>query len=381
MKVGYATGTFDLPHTGHFHFLKTCKTLCNILIVGITTDETALRQKRKPVLEYSSRHAIIENCAYVDIAIPHDGQSKPEAYSRLKFDVSFTCLEEYFDSAEFDELRAQCPHVQIIGIPRFQGVSSTQSIKNYQLNLLQSSQVLAIGITGSITKFGQYYVTKTLHFAHEDLFDTTADSFRFFDKEDVKLPRNYKHLNEAQEDYPFISGIVAGREIVINEFFKSKSWNVFESCNHPRYYQESLSHTIPKNSLQEFARYVQKARKFPVATTTLIMRYEGISLQELAPTLSGIELGKICCSVLDIIEEIRDHGVLHGDIHSKNILVNPKTLQVYIIDFGWTSAQFFKLSTFERNWLTKQLSDNFDKLHFLGSIKSESFYDRIIWRE
>ncbi len=382
MKVGYVTGTFDLPHIGHFHFLKACKQLCSILIVGITTDATALQQKRKPVLNYSSRNAIIENCKYVDTVLPHNGQSKQDAYNRLKFDICFTCSEEYFYSREFDELREQCPQVQIIGIPRYQGVSSTQAIKDYHLDFLQTTQVLATGITGSITKFGQYYVCKTLHFAHEDVCDMTADSFGFFNHVNAKLPRNYKHIFEVvQEEFPFIAGIAAGREIAINDFFKTKSWSVFECCKHPMYYKESSINEIPRENLQDFAKYVYNARKFPVETTMLIMRYQGISLQEFAPKLSGRELGKICNSVLIIIEEIRAHGVLHGDIHAKNILVNPHSLQVYIIDFGWTSAQFFNLSQFERLWLTKQLDLNFDRLHFLGSLKSESFFDRIVWKE
>ena len=39
MVVGYTTGVFDLFHIGHLIMLKNAKSLCDKLIVGVTTDE------------------------------------------------------------------------------------------------------------------------------------------------------------------------------------------------------------------------------------------------------------------------------------------------------------------------------------------------------
>ena len=65
-EVGYTTGTFDLPHAGHFAILQKCKALCKILIVGLVSDELGIKQKRKPVLSYEHRKTILENSISYD---------------------------------------------------------------------------------------------------------------------------------------------------------------------------------------------------------------------------------------------------------------------------------------------------------------------------
>ena len=39
MKVGYTTGVYDLFHIGHLNILKNAKSMCDKLIVGVSTDQ------------------------------------------------------------------------------------------------------------------------------------------------------------------------------------------------------------------------------------------------------------------------------------------------------------------------------------------------------
>ena len=43
--IGYTSGVFDLFHKGHRHYIETCRTKCDILIVGVDSDRLARNRK------------------------------------------------------------------------------------------------------------------------------------------------------------------------------------------------------------------------------------------------------------------------------------------------------------------------------------------------
>lgn len=90
VKIGYTTGVFDLFHIGHLNILRNAKLECDYLIVGITTDELAKKEKgRMPVIPFSERMIIVESIKYVDSVIPQVNYDKIEAWNNLKFNIMF----------------------------------------------------------------------------------------------------------------------------------------------------------------------------------------------------------------------------------------------------------------------------------------------------
>jgi glycerol-3-phosphate cytidylyltransferase len=90
MIVGYTTGVFDLFHIGHLNILKSAKSQCDVLIVGVTSDETCVAYKNKrPVIAFDERLEIVKAITYVDDAVEQHSMDKFEAWNKLKFNKMF----------------------------------------------------------------------------------------------------------------------------------------------------------------------------------------------------------------------------------------------------------------------------------------------------
>lgn len=88
--IGYTTGVYDLFHIGHLNILRNAKLECDHLIVGVTTDELALKEKgQSPVIPFTERMAIVESIKYVDSVVPQVNYNKVEAWENLKFNIMF----------------------------------------------------------------------------------------------------------------------------------------------------------------------------------------------------------------------------------------------------------------------------------------------------
>ena len=88
--TGYTTGIFDLFHIGHLNILKQAKSMCDRLIVGVSTDELAFSLKGKtPVIPFNERLEIIQSIRYVDFAVPETVNNKLAAWEELHFNILF----------------------------------------------------------------------------------------------------------------------------------------------------------------------------------------------------------------------------------------------------------------------------------------------------
>ncbi len=90
MRVGYAPGVFDLFHIGHLNILRHAATLCDRLVVGVVSDEMAVRAKGvTPVIPLAERLEIIRSLRMVDEAVPETVPEKLQVWQELQFDVIF----------------------------------------------------------------------------------------------------------------------------------------------------------------------------------------------------------------------------------------------------------------------------------------------------
>lgn len=126
MIIGYTSGVYDLFHIGHLNLLKNAKSLCDKLIVGVTSDELVSYKNKKSVIPHNERLEIIRNIKCVDAVVPQNDMDKFKMWERLKFDIMFVG-DDWFETDKWKELDNQFKKVgvKIVYFPYTKGVSSS----------------------------------------------------------------------------------------------------------------------------------------------------------------------------------------------------------------------------------------------------------------
>jgi len=140
MIIGYTTGVFDLFHIGHLIMLKNAKSLCDKLIVGVTTDDLVSYKGKKAIIPFEERLEIVRSIKYVDAAIPQYNMDKKEAWNKLKFDIMFVG-DDWYNTPQWKEFEKQFNEVgvKIIYFPYTKNTSST--LINQTLKRLRDTDI------------------------------------------------------------------------------------------------------------------------------------------------------------------------------------------------------------------------------------------------
>lgn len=128
MVVGYAAGVFDLFHIGHLNVLRNAKSMCDHLIVGVSTDELVYEYKQKnPIIPYLERVEILRHITYVDTVVTQEDMDKMKMWRRLKFDVMFVG-DDWLDTGKWQKIESEFNDkgVKIVYFPYYKGTSSTK---------------------------------------------------------------------------------------------------------------------------------------------------------------------------------------------------------------------------------------------------------------
>lgn len=95
--VVYTVGTFDLLHVGHLALLKYCKTLGDVVAVGVASDEVVNSYKPNvPAIPLEERMEMLKALRCVDIVRPYHELEYVSACKELKPDI-FVIGEDWGD--------------------------------------------------------------------------------------------------------------------------------------------------------------------------------------------------------------------------------------------------------------------------------------------
>ena len=121
--IVYTSGTFDMFHYNHLRMINYARSLGDILIVGVSTDELVASYKASPIIPFIERLQIIEALKIPDIVIPQRSLDHTEIVRKLNIDV-FVVGDDWV--GKYDYLKEL--GVEVFYFPYGSGVSSS-SIK------------------------------------------------------------------------------------------------------------------------------------------------------------------------------------------------------------------------------------------------------------
>lgn len=126
-KIGFTQGTFDMFHIGHLNLLRNAKEQCELLIVGVNSDELVKIYKNKtPVIRANERAEIIRELRCVDDVIITNTLDKLHTWNTLKYDVIFIG-DDWKGNERWEKTERELSNVgaKVVYLKHTEGISST----------------------------------------------------------------------------------------------------------------------------------------------------------------------------------------------------------------------------------------------------------------
>ncbi|KAF4662105.1 Ethanolamine-phosphate cytidylyltransferase [Perkinsus chesapeaki] len=145
VRRGYIDGCFDIMHSGHYNAIRQAKAQCDVLVVGIHSDDEIASNKAPPVMKQEERYELLKHVKWID-EILHDVPYAPslKTLARAKADFCVHGDDMPVDSTgrgAYDDLR-DAGKLRVI--KRTEGVSTTDLVGRLLLltkDHLQGSQL------------------------------------------------------------------------------------------------------------------------------------------------------------------------------------------------------------------------------------------------
>ena len=137
-KIGYTQGVYDMFHIGHLNILKRAKEYCEILIVGINSDDLVRKYKHKiPVINEIDRVEIVRNIKQVDQVVLVDTLDKNEIYKKIHFNAIFIG-SDWKGNPRWEQTEKEMADkdVDVVYLPHTEGISSSilREVKDKHVN-------------------------------------------------------------------------------------------------------------------------------------------------------------------------------------------------------------------------------------------------------
>ncbi len=85
-KIVFTNGCFDIIHAGHVSLLKKAKSLGDVLVVGLNTDNSVkqLKGPKRPINSQKDRAVVLDSIKYVDYVVLFDELTPYKLITEIK---------------------------------------------------------------------------------------------------------------------------------------------------------------------------------------------------------------------------------------------------------------------------------------------------------
>lgn len=117
LKIVLTSGTFDLPHIGHFKYLEKAKEMGNLLIVGVDSDEKVKIRKgpNRPIVPQDERIAMLSHLRHVDvITIKNHNDPRLHLLKIIRPHILILSETTGHEDGDIDSMKSFCDEVKIL---------------------------------------------------------------------------------------------------------------------------------------------------------------------------------------------------------------------------------------------------------------------------
>lgn len=119
-KLVLVTGGFDPLHSGHLQYFKTAKSMGDVLVVGVNSDEWLTRKKGQPFMPLDERLRLIQALKVVDYTIVFD-DTDGSAKNAIKLALHTWPDHEIIFANGGDRGKDNIPEMELDGDLRYNG--------------------------------------------------------------------------------------------------------------------------------------------------------------------------------------------------------------------------------------------------------------------
>ena len=130
-RIVFTNGCFDIIHVGHVRYLNEARSLGDLLVVGLNSDESvrAIKGINRPIVPQEERAEVLSSLRYVDFVVVFNEPDPYNIIAALKPDILVKGGDWHIKDIVGRDIVESCGG-KVCTIPFIEGASSSRIIED-----------------------------------------------------------------------------------------------------------------------------------------------------------------------------------------------------------------------------------------------------------